>query len=234
MLVGGGMAAFIMAVLSMAGASRKVKRSAAIVMGVSWLMGVTWMGWPPSLESVEIGYQGVRGANGSLTLIVGVPVQFDLAANQSNHEVARQLQDVSWSCSNGNASVTKGGIVTGFKPGATVLRAEYRGRTAELPITVSDAKIKSIHIAPPGPEEVDSSGFVLGATGTFADGTVHDMADLCLWSSSDPKVVTIPEHGDNFQYIGATPMGPGTAKITASYGGVQGSVTVTRTRPRQN
>src|ERR1700732_698696 len=67
------------------------------------------------------------------------------------------------------------------------------------------------------------------ATGTFKDGTFHDMTSSVTWSSSQPSAVFI--NNQNGRNGFATGIGAGTSTITASEGTVHATATLTVSNP---
>jgi hypothetical protein len=65
------------------------------------------------------------------------------------------------------------------------------------------------------------------ATGTFADGKTQDLTTFVLWTSSPASVATISHLPATIGQ--ATGLEPGTANITALFGGQLGTATLTVT-----
>jgi hypothetical protein len=79
----------------------------------------------------------------------------------------------------------------------------------------------SITIAPANQTIPVTTTGQLSATGIFTDGSTQDLTDFVTWSSSTPAVATISNAG----LINASSLG--TTTITAAFGAVSGTTTVT-------
>ena len=108
---------------------------------------------------------------------------------------------VTWASSNmavatiSNSAGTQG-VVTGVTPGTTSITAMSGSVTSQpVTLTVSNATVTSVAVSPA------STSIPLGyqqqftATGTFNDGSTHDITNNVYWSSSDPTKITIIASG---------------------------------------
>jgi hypothetical protein len=87
-----------------------------------------------------------------------------------------------------------------------------------------NANLVSITITPANPQEVVGATIQLSGFGTFSDGTQQPNNGLATWASSNTAVATIdPNIGT------ATGVSAGTTTISASFGGVTGTTTLTVT-----
>ncbi|OXM85400.1 S-layer homology domain-containing protein [Paenibacillus rigui] len=110
------------------------------------------------------------------------------------------------------ASVSPDGLVTGRKPGSTVITAVYGGKAASAAVSVTpvlaavrlDSPSYALHVGDPHQTVV---------TGVYSDQSQTDVTPYASYTSSDPAVVSIDRQG----WI--TGKRAGTAVITAVYGG---------------
>lgn len=132
---------------------------------------------------------------------------------------------ISWSSSNERvATVDAAGLLTAVGAGAAVITATSEGKSATATVTVAaPAPVASVAVAPP------TAAVVYGQTVTFV-ATLRDAGNNVLtgraiaWSSSDARVATVSNGV-------VTPVGSGSATITATSEGRSGSATVTVTIP---
>ncbi|MEK6743019.1 MAG: Ig-like domain-containing protein [Nitrospirota bacterium] len=78
----------------------------------------------------------------------------------------------------------------------------------------------SIALSPANPSVAVGTSQQFTATGTYSDSSTRDLTSSATWKSSNASVTTIDSAGL------ATPIGSGTATITAKSGGVSGSATL--------
>jgi len=135
---------------------------------------------------------------------------------------------VNWTSSApGVADVTGGGRVTGLTPGGATITAQLGGLSSNCAIFVDGTPLTSIKISPPTASIPQQGIQDFVATGTFADGRTQDLTETVLWTSSPASVATISNvpgaAGE------ATGVAPGTATITALFGGQLGTATLTVT-----
>jgi hypothetical protein len=135
--------------------------------------------------------------------------------------------------------VSSTGFALGFAGPCTAhIRATYNNQstvaTSSVILTVTNAKLSSIAIAPANPALPNPPIIPLGAsqqltaTGTFSDGSTQDLTNQVLWSSSDIAVVVMSTSTRGL----AVSSGAGTATIGATQGSnTPGTTTVTVTTP---
>ena len=129
---------------------------------------------------------------------------------------------VSWS--SGNSSVLlvdSKGVLTATGTGSTAVTATYGGQTASLDVIVTAARLSSIHIAPRDLSLPQSITQQLIATGTYSDGSSHDISDEVTWSSSDNTIVSLSAQGM------ATATGLGNVTISASIDSIRDTTQIT-------
>ncbi len=118
------------------------------------------------------------------------------------------------------AVVAAGGTVTTVAPGTSTIAATQDGVAGGTLLTVTTATLVRVDVSPPGPSLTTSTGVQLAATGTYGDGSTHDLTTLAAWSSGSPGVASVSAGGL------AIGLAPGTSLVTATFGGVAGSTSV--------
>jgi hypothetical protein len=121
------------------------------------------------------------------------------------------------------ATIAPNGVLTGAKTGRTRVRAMYMGQAAVTNVTLIDAKVVSITIAPATASIDIDQRARFTAVVTYSNGMMS-FTQSVIWSSSDEKVATISNTPPLVGY--ATGVGPGKAAITASFAGVSGQAVI--------
>jgi hypothetical protein len=140
--------------------------------------------------------------------------------------------DVTWSSSDTDVAQISNadeshGEATCVKKGAVTIAAKLGTVTAMVALTVSDAELVSIAIAPAAASVAVDQTQAFTATGTFSDTTSHDLTGDVTWSSSDTAVAQISNAEDSpGQATGVT---TGEVSIIATLSGITGTATLTVT-----
>jgi trimeric autotransporter adhesin len=198
----------------------------------------------PGTANISATFHGVSGmaplnvSSATLTSISVTPASAVLAPTTSTNLVATGTYSdgstqvitniVTWTSSAPNvASVTGGGKVTAQSPGNATITAQLDSLSAGSAIVVDGSPLTSIQVSPQTASIPPQTELAFVATGTFADGNTQDLTTSVLWTSTPASVATIsnlpPTMGE------ATGLEPGTATITALFGGQLGTATLTVT-----
>jgi uncharacterized protein YjdB len=152
--------------------------------------------------------------------------QFNAIGTFADNSTQNLTSSVSWTSSPAsiatvsNASPTKG-LATGVAPGTATITALFAGQSGGATLTVTNATLDSITVAP------DTTTISLGgtqqftATGNFSDGSSENLTAQVTWSSSEVSVATISPGGL------ASTAGKGSTTITAKMNGVSGTAALT-------
>jgi uncharacterized protein YjdB len=111
--------------------------------------------------------------------------------------------------------------------GKTPITATLNGVSGATTVTVSAATVTSITISVPAGSIARGTTLQLTATCNFSDGTTQDCTDEVSWASSNSGVATVSDTSPTNGLL--TGVGTGNSAITGSFGGMQGSATVTVT-----
>lgn len=139
---------------------------------------------------------------------------------------------VTWSSSNtsaatiSNTSGSKGLATTPTFSGylSTTITATLNSVSGTTPLGVNGATITSIIVTPTVTVTANQT-YQLKAYGNMSDGGVIDLTDFAVWSSSTPAKVTVSNSVGSKGVI--TGIATGSSNLTAQFGSVSGSRTVT-------
>ena len=117
------------------------------------------------------------------------------------------------------------GRASGIAVGSTTITASFGGISGVTALTVTAATMVSIDVTPPDPSISNGTTQQFTATGVFTDLTTQNMTTSVTWSSSAEGVATI-SNALGTQGL-ATSSAVGVTTITATFGGLSGSTTLT-------
>lgn len=128
------------------------------------------------------------------------------------------LPVVDWKSSDSAVAAVEGnGRTLGVTPGTVTISASAAGITGSSALSVSNARLQSVAVAPAVPLVPILALKQLYAVGKFSDGTAQDITAVATWWSNNSRVVTVSKNGL------ASTNATGSATITASLGSVLGS-----------
>ena len=144
---------------------------------------------------------------------------FSAIARSSDGTAANVTASVTWQSSNpGAGSISVTGLLRALTSGTTEVQALYRGHTSNrVDVTISAPALDRIDVTPAGVRLPIGLVQAYEATGTFSDGSIHDLTSSVAWSSSTPSVASVAGGL-------ATARAAGTTNIVATAGGVSGQV----------
>ena len=136
------------------------------------------------------------------------------------------LASTMWTSSNASVATVTGdstnyGQAFGVNAGSATISACAGSICGSTVITVSQAQLNALTITPANQTITTGASLNIYVTGVFSDGGKEDLTAFSAWSSSSPSVATVSSLG---VVSGLT---PGTSMVTATYGGVTGSIAVT-------
>ena len=124
---------------------------------------------------------------------------------------------------------TAAGQVTGNGVGSTTVTATLSEIGGSATVTVANSKLLSIAVAPASATVSAGNAQAFTATGKYDNSTTLDITGQVTWSSSDVAVAQVSNAAGSNGL--ATSLTSGTATITATLQGVQGTATLTVTAP---
>jgi hypothetical protein len=119
------------------------------------------------------------------------------------------------------------GLATSVGLGTATITAELAGHSASTDLTVTDAALVSIDVAPVDPSIALGTLSQFEALGTYSDSTIQDLTDQVAWSSSDELVAAVSNAPGSHGL--ATAVSAGSTTITAALSGVSSSSLLTVT-----
>ena len=119
------------------------------------------------------------------------------------------------------------GIATTLSPGTTTISATLGTVSGSTILTVTDAILVSIQLAPVNPSVALGRTQQFFATGTFSDTTTQDLTTQVTWVSADETISKISNAAGSQGF--ATTLAVGSTTITATLDGIPGSTTLTVT-----
>ncbi|MEO7965337.1 MAG: Ig-like domain-containing protein [Gemmatimonadaceae bacterium] len=172
-----------------------------------------------SLTVTNVPVSAVTVAPTSAQLAVGGSMQLTATAKDASGAVITG-RPVTWSSSDATiATVSATGLVSALAAGPVQLTASIGGVAGSASLTVTVAPVASVSVTPP------TSSLAVGATAQLSaaalDAAGNTLAGRpATWASSSSSVATVDANGL------VTAVAVGSATITATVSGVQGTATV--------
>ena len=176
------------------------------------------------VESSALSFVTVTPA--TATVAEQTATQFSAVGTFGDGSTQNLTSSVSWTSSPAsvatvsNASPTKG-LAAGVAPGAATITALFAGQSGSAMLTVTNATLSTITVAPNGADISLGGTQQFTATGNFSDGSTEDLTAQVTWTSSEVSVATITAGGL------ASTAGKGNTTITAKMNGVSGTASLT-------
>jgi uncharacterized protein YjdB len=164
------------------------------------------------------------------SLPLGATLQFTATGEYSDASTQDVTAVAEWTSSAPDiASIDneagKKGQSKALQKGQTTITAAVGAIQGSTNLTVTDATAVKITVTPPAPSIAASETVQFTATGEFSDGSTGDVTSRAAWASSDSSVAA-PDAVTKGLVKGKK---AGTAEITASLDGAQGSAVLTVT-----
>ena len=202
----------------------------------------------PGTATITAAYQGLAGS-ATLTvtpamlesiaispvtssIALGTFQQYNAIGTYSDNSTLDISDSVTWSSTSlsiaviSNAGGETNGLATSTGVGSTTIKATSGSIVSNsATLTVTSATLQSITVTPTNTTIARKSTRQFTATGIFSDGSVQDLTTAATWSSSATTVAVISNESNSKGL--ATGVGIGSATITARFGGITGSTTLT-------
>jgi len=125
------------------------------------------------------------------------------------------------------ATVSTAGVATPVATGTTDIGAAFGAVSSSTTLTVSDGTLVSLSVYPPAGTIADGTSTRLSVTGTYSDGTSQDLTAFATWSATPTAVATVSSSTGSEGLV--TGVSPGSATVTATFGGQSSSCAMTVT-----
>jgi len=164
------------------------------------------------------------------TAIAGSTKQFRATGTYSDGSTQDVTATATWSSSAPNVadisnSAGTQGLASALVGGDTTITAAQGGFSGTTILHVSDATLLTIVITPNTPTLAKGTSRSFTATGSYNNGTTQDLTTQVTWSSSDGSLLGVSNAAAT--YGQATALAEGHADVTATFGNISGSTTVT-------
>lgn len=159
----------------------------------------------------------------------GTTQQFKATGTYADGSKREITAEVDWTSSLASAATISGaaankGLATAKAKGTTTITAALAGKSATAELTITDAVLTSVVLAPAQPVIAKGTAVAVTATGNYSDSSTKDLTALATWTSSAPAVATVSNaEGSDGVVNGLT---AGTTTITAVYAGQSATVSV--------
>jgi len=169
-----------------------------------------------------------------LNLPLGLTLPLKATATYGDKSTQDVTTSATWTVGDSSIATvgnvgTAAGQVTGMKVGSTTVTATLSGISGSATVTVANPNLVSIAVAPATATVSAGNTQAFTATGTYDNSTTLDITTQVTWSSSNIAVAQVSNAAGTNGL--ATSLTRGTATITASMQGVQGTATLTVTAP---
>jgi trimeric autotransporter adhesin len=157
----------------------------------------------------------------TVSMAAGTQQQFTATGNFDDGST-QVLTSGQWSSSALSVlSVDANGLGVAVGPGTTTVTVTSGTISDTASVTVTNAMLVSLAIAPLNSSMPAGAIKQFAATGTFSDNSTQDMTKSVLWSSSNPVVASINDVGT------VTSFTAGSTTIVAAWGAITQSTTLT-------
>ena len=171
---------------------------------------------PVSVQPAGLASITIRPEHGRIAQLT--TRQFQAIGNFTDGSTHNMTGQVSWASSNtGVAAIGRNGLASSFSPGTTTITATLGSITASAQLEVTNARLVSISVRPPGRTIAPLTRLTFTAIGFFSDRTTQVITRESAWASDNTAVAMIRAGST------AIAVGPGIANISATLNGVTGS-----------
>jgi len=165
-----------------------------------------------------------------LALVLGLTGSLVATGTYQNGTTQVLTSQVAWavtdpSIANVSNATGTAGRVSGIAIGTTIVTAALAGINSKTIVTISQAKLVSIAVAPASANITAGTKQPFTATGTYDNGATPDLTTQVAWSSSDITVAQVSNAAGSNGV--ATALVAGTATITATLSGISGAAKLT-------
>jgi hypothetical protein len=175
-----------------------------------------------SLDVSNAALDSVAVSAARVSLPLGDDTQVSALAQFSDGSSVDVTGTAGWESADPSIASVSGGLITAVGVGATAISVSSGGVTASVDVVVSGPSVVTLQIAPAAPSIAWGTSQQLSLEAIYSDGSKADVTQQGAWSTSDSAVATVD--GGNFFGVA-----PGSATLSASFGGMSASVSATVT-----
>jgi hypothetical protein len=161
-----------------------------------------------------------------LTLPMGTRQTVSAEGSFSDGSVQNLDDKVTWESDSSSIATVSNGVISALQASSDSARisANWEGISGNTAVTVTNATLNSLAITPSTPTLAVGTNTQLHVTATYNDGSQEDVTAQATWSSDDDTRLRVDNSAG--QQGRLTALARGSADVTASFGGMQISVTV--------
>lgn len=168
----------------------------------------------------------------SATVPVGASASFHATAVYSDQTTADVTAQASWSSSAATVlSVSdeagSKGFARALAAGAATVTATFEGSSGSASATAVSLTLAAVEVTPTSPSLPKGQELQLAATAVYEDASRYDVTASAAWTSDAEATATVSDVAGTKGRVHA--VAEGAALITASFGGLAGSTSVTVT-----
>ena len=158
--------------------------------------------------------------------------QFTAVASFSDASTQDVTSAATWSSSDTSIatisnSAGSNGLAQSLAIGSTTISASYNGQSGSTTLTVTAATVTRIGVTPAQPSIAKGTRQQFTAVAVFSDSSTQDVTVAATWTAADSSIASISNAAGSNGLAQA--LAAGSTAITASYGGQDGSTTLTVT-----
>jgi len=169
----------------------------------------------PALVSISV-------TPSAATVAQGLSQQFTATGTYTDNSTQNITSSAAWSSSNtAVATINNTGLATSLQQGSTAISAAVGTISGTALLSVGPPQLLSITVSPQSPSIPKGLTLQFSATANYSNNTQQNVTNTAVWNSSNTGVATVTAGGL------ASAVGQGTTVISASYGGLSGSTTLT-------
>ena len=183
-----------------------------------------------SLTGSGVALTSISVSPASPSISKGATVLFTATGKYSGGSTLNVSSQVIWSSSSSAvASISNSagsqGLATALAQGTSTITATFGLVVGSTILTVSPPALVSLSVTPANSTLPAGASSQFTVTGTYSDSSTQNLTASSSWTSSNPAVATIGNSGGNLGL--AQGVTQGTATISASFGGLNASTTLT-------
>lgn len=160
------------------------------------------------------------------TVPVGGGLALSAIATYDDSGTADVSAQAAWSSASPDVAQVDGkGNLIALSAGSCLITAKFAGLSAERLVTIIAPKLQKLIVDPTTLTLPAGGSGQLTAKGTWDDGSTTDLTASAVWEATPPGVVSVSNAPGSQGKI--TGQAPGSAKVTATFGGITTEAVVT-------